>query len=192
MQTANNSASITTGTGDDGYTDIIGGKRLPKNHPVLECLGTIDELNAFLGDAKNAVSAIKTADTYATGDIKTPPVSTLGDKPLVKIIENIQTELFLLMGVIAGTPVPPGGIGAERLAILIKELEAELPSFTSFAVPGANPASAKLHIARTVCRRVERRMVALSLDEETRTAIVPYINRLSDLLFLLAQKEAVG
>jgi cob(I)alamin adenosyltransferase len=170
MQTESNGASITTGTGDDGYSGLIGGKRLPKNHPVLECLGTIDELNAFLGDAK----------------------ASLGDKPSVKTIENIQTELFLLMGVIAGMPVPPGGIGGERLAILIKELESELPSFTSFAVPGANPASAKLHIARTVCRRVERRMVALSLDEETKAAIVPYINRLSDLLFLLAQKEAVG
>jgi cob(I)alamin adenosyltransferase len=89
-------------------------------------------------------------------------------------------------------PVPPGGIGGEKISRLIKELEAELPSFTSFAVPGANPASAKLHIARTVCRRVERRMVALSLDEKTKSAIVPYINRLSDLLFLLAQKEAAG
>jgi cob(I)alamin adenosyltransferase len=192
MQTESNGTSITTGTGDDGYTDIIEGKRLPKNHPIMECLGTIDELNAFLGDAKNAVSAIKTADTYATGDIKTPPVSTLGDKSTAPIIEKIQTELFSLMGIIAGMPIPPGGIGAEWLAILIKELEAELPSFTSFAVPGANPASAKLHIARTVCRRVERRMVALSLDEKTKSAIVPYINRLSDLLFLLAQKEAVG
>jgi cob(I)alamin adenosyltransferase len=170
MQTENNGASITTGTGDDGYTDIIGGKRLPKNHPILECLGTIDELNAFLGDAKAA----------------------LGDNPAAPIIENIQTELFSLMGVIAGMPVPPDGLGGERLALLIKKLETELPSFTSFAVPGANPASAKLHIARTVCRRVERRMVALSLDEETKAAIVPYINRLSDLLFLLAQKEAVG
>jgi len=73
---------------------------------------------------------------------------------------------------------------------LIEKLESELPAFASFAVPGANPASAKLHIARTVCRRVERRMISLVLDAETKAAIVPYINRLSDLLFLLAQKEA--
>ena len=168
MQTESNCASITTGTGDDGFTDIIGGKRLPKNHPVLECLGTIDELNAFLGDAKAA----------------------LGEKQTAAIIEKIQTELFTLMGVIAGMPVPPVGIGGDNFDILIKKLEKELPPFTSFVIPGANPASAKLHLARTVCRRVERRILALDLNEETKKAIVPYINRLSDLLFLLAQKEA--
>jgi cob(I)alamin adenosyltransferase len=160
--------SITTKTGDDGYTDIIGGKRLPKNHPILECLGTIDELDAFLGDAK----------------------VVLGDKPAAGIIEKIQKDLFALMGVIAGMPVPSGGMGEEYLVNLIEKLESELPSFASFAVPGANPASAKLHIARTVCRRVERRMIGLDFDKETEAAIVPYINRLSDLLFLLAQKEA--
>jgi cob(I)alamin adenosyltransferase len=158
--------SITTKTGDDGFTDIIGGERLPKNHPILECLGTIDELNAFLGDAK----------------------VTLGDTPSAEIIDRIQKDLFVLMGIIAGTPVPAGGIGEDRLVNLIKDLETKLPPLTAFAVPGANPTSAKLHIARTVCRRVERRMVALYLDEETRATIVPYINRLSDLLFLLAQE----
>jgi cob(I)alamin adenosyltransferase len=160
--------SITTKTGDDGYTDIIGGKRLPKNHPILECLGTIDELDAFLGDAKSA----------------------LGDSSTAGIIEKIQKDLFTLMGVIAGMPVPMEGMGEEYLVSLIEKLESELPAFASFAVPGANPASAKLHIARTVCRRVERRMTSLVLDKETEAAIVPYINRLSDLLFLLAQKEA--
>ncbi|MDR2718977.1 MAG: cob(I)yrinic acid a,c-diamide adenosyltransferase [Treponema sp.] len=160
--------SITTKTGDDGYTDIIRGKRLPKNHPILECLGTIDELNAFLGDAKAA----------------------LGDNPAAEIIEKIQKNLFTLMGVIAGMPVPAGGMGEEYLVNLIEKLESELPPFASFVVPGANPASAKLHVARTVCRRVERRMIGLGFDTETEAAIVPYINRLSDLLFLLAQKEA--
>jgi len=160
--------SITTKTGDDGFTDIIGGRRLPKNHPILECLGTIDELHAFLGDAKTALT----------------------DKFTAEIIEKIQKNLFTLMGVIAGMPVPAEGMGEEYLVNLIEKLESELPAFSSFAVPGANPASAKLHIARTVCRRVERRMIGLGFDKETEAAIVPYINRLSDLLFLLAQKEA--
>jgi hypothetical protein len=77
--------SITTKTGDDGYTDIIGGKRLSKDHPVMECLGAVDELNAFLGEAKAALAA---------------------GMPTAKIITEIQKSLFSLMGVIAGMPVP--------------------------------------------------------------------------------------
>jgi cob(I)alamin adenosyltransferase len=163
--------SIATKTGDDGHTDIIGNKRLPKNHPVVECLGTLDELNAFLGDAKAALN---------------------GSSRTAEIITGIQKDLFTLMGILAGMPVPDGGMGTDRLDNMIAQLESELPPFTSFAVPGANQASAKLHIARTVCRRVERRFVGLKFAGETKPAIVPYINRLSDLLFLLAQKEAFG
>ena len=166
--------SVTTKTGDDGYTDIIGGRRLPKDHPVVECLGTLDELDAFLGDAKAALN-----DIDSGGD-------TAG------VIEGIQKSLYTLMGILAGMPVPAGGADAVRLDGLIVELESRLPAFTSFAVPGANPVSAKLHIARTVCRRAERRLVGLGLDSETSAAVFPYINRLSDLLFLLAQKEASG
>ena len=160
--------SVTTKTGDDGYTDIIGRDRLPKDHPVLESLGTLDELNAFLGDAKAA----------------------LGDNSYTaEIINGIQKDLLLLMGILAGMRVPEEGIGEDRLNGLIGELESTLPPFTSFVVPGANPVSAKLHIARTVCRRAERRMVGGGLGKKTRSLVVPYINRLSDLLFLLAQKE---
>ena len=159
--------SIATRSGDDGYTEIIGGNRLPKNHPIFECLGAFDELNAFLGDAKAALTAG-------------------GDAAV--IIDSIQNDLIKLMGIIAGTPLPAGGIGEDRLDGIIRKLEAEMPPFTSFAVPGANPVSAKLHIARTVCRRAERRLV--SLGGETAAAICPYMNRLSDLLFLLARKES--
>jgi len=152
---------ITAKTGDDGYTDIVNGERLRKDHPLVECLGTLDELNAFLGDAK--------ASAGADADI----------------ITGIQKDLFLIMGIIAGMPAPEKGPDVERLNSLINQLESELPPFTSFAVPGANPASAKLHIARTVCRRAERRLI--TLNGETK-APAQYINRLSDLLFLLAQK----
>ena len=105
--------SVTTKTGDDGYTDIIGGKRLRKNHPIVECLGTIDELNAFLGDAK----------------------TVLGDNAAAYIINDIQKDLYTLMGILAGMPVPPDGIGTERLTGLIQDLEADMPPVTSFAVP---------------------------------------------------------
>ncbi|MDR1858715.1 MAG: cob(I)yrinic acid a,c-diamide adenosyltransferase [Treponema sp.] len=159
--------SIVTKTGDDGHTDIIGGTRLPKDSPLIECLGTLDELNAFLGDAK-----VSLCDTHA-----------------IELITEIQKDLFSLMGIIAGTPVSAGGIYQSRLDQAVEKLEAEMPPLASFVVPGATVASAKLHIARAVCRRAERRLVGLDLCGETKTTAVPYINRLSDLLFLLAQKE---
>jgi cob(I)alamin adenosyltransferase len=159
------------------YTDILNGKRLPKDHPILECLGTIDELTVFLGDAKVA----------------------LGDESAAGIINAIQKDLIVMMGVIAGMPVPAEGMNEGRLNNIIEELESKLPSCSSaaesagfakstgFAVPGANPVSAKLHIARAVCRRAERRLISLDLDEKTQAALLPYINRLSYLLFLMAQ-----
>ena len=164
--------SITTKNGDDGCTDTLWGKRLQKNHPIVECLGTLDELNAFLGDVKTALNG-DSSDGYT-----------------MDCINGIQKDLFSLMGVLAGMSVPKGGMGADRIDSLIAELESQLPPFTSFAVPGTNPASAKLHIARTVCRRAERRLIGIDLDEKTKTAVIPYINRLSDLLFLLAEKES--
>ena len=169
--------SITTKTGDDGYTDLIGDERLPKDHPLLECLGVIDELNAFLGDAKAGVRQCRNGDRGSG---------------TAEIIAGIQKDLFRLMGVIAGMPVPEKGLGEDRLNALIRQLESELPPLTEFAVPGANPVSAKLHIARTVCRRAERRLVGLSRVKKTAPAVVQYINRLSDLLFLLAQKAENG
>ncbi|MCL2480031.1 MAG: cob(I)yrinic acid a,c-diamide adenosyltransferase [Treponema sp.] len=168
--------SITTKKGDDGYTDIIGGKRLPKDHLIPECLGAIDELDAFLGDAKAALP-----DNAADFT--------------VNVISGIQKDLIKLMGIIAGMPVPKEGTGEGRINSLIKELESLLPPFSSFAVPGANPVSAKLHIARTVCRRAERRLVSLSSSQngsEIAGAVGPYINRLSDLLFLLAQYHQIN
>jgi len=163
---------ITAKTGDDGYTDILDGKRLRKDHPIIECLGTLDELNAFLGDAKTALDAAThgASGVYISG-----------------IITGIQKDLSSIMGVIAGTPVPEGGIDEARLNNLIQEMESALPPFSSFVVPGANPASAKLHIARAVCRRAERRLTALNMENE---AAARYINRLSDLLFLLARKAS--
>jgi len=161
---------ISGKTGDNGFTDLIGGKRLKKDHPVMECLGTLDELNAFLGDAKAALSE---------GDV-------------AEMIAGIQKDLFTLMGILAGMPVPAGGmavsgLGEDRINRYIEELEVTLPEIASFAIPGANPVSAKFHIARTVCRRAERRLIGIS-DETEAAAVLPYINRLSALLFLLSQK----
>lgn len=163
--------------GDDGATDLIGGKRIAKDHPLVECLGTIDELNAFLGDAKTAMPDTQTANQNQR-----------------HLIEEIQKELFIVSGIIAGSMASAPNI--EKFDALIKSIESQLQPPGSFAVPGANVISAKLHIARTVCRRLERRLVGLNSPEiipaEIYSTLLAWFNRLSDLLFLLAQAEDSG
>ncbi|MDR2478854.1 MAG: cob(I)yrinic acid a,c-diamide adenosyltransferase [Treponema sp.] len=163
--------SICTKSGDDGNTELIGGRRVPKDHPLIECLGTIDELNAFLGRAKAALCED----------------SAGGENQAAQIITGIQKDIFALSGVLAGG----AGIvsGGDRLYQLITELEADTPPFSGFAVPGTDPVSADIHIARTVCRRAERQLVTLSRAAGIEAGILPYFNRLSDLLFLLARRQ---
>jgi cob(I)alamin adenosyltransferase len=170
--------SITTGSGDTGTTGLPGGQRVPKDHPVIECLGALDELSAFLGDARCAVADERTRN----------------------IIKTIQEELITLMGVVAGVPAKTAP-NEERLSAWAREFERELPMRRGtsafglgagprdFVVPGANPPSAKLDLARTACRRAERRLTTLPRQGELSEGILPYINRLSDLLFLLARYE---
>jgi cob(I)alamin adenosyltransferase len=159
--------SIATKTGDGGTAGLIGGKRLPKDHPLMECLGAIDEFNAFLGDAKAALPlAAKERETVA----------------------GIQKDLFTFSGILAGSGAQAPD--ENSLTQLIAELEARRGQAALFAVPGANPVSAKLHIARAVCRRAERRLVSLDRAGELSAGILPWFNRLSDLLFLLAVRFA--
>jgi cob(I)alamin adenosyltransferase len=168
---------ISTGRGDDGNTKLFAGQLVPKDHPQVEFIGVLDELNSFLGDARAAALREQT---------KT-------------ILETVQRDLFVVPLLLAysdgdpGTvrgPLPPGGrIDPERLAALIRELEERRP-MEGFVIPGTNAASAKLDIARTVCRRAERRLVTLSREETVPPALRRYMNRLSDLLFMLARAEA--
>jgi cob(I)alamin adenosyltransferase len=157
--------SLSTGRGDDGSTEIRNGYRLPKDHPRIECLGVLDELSAFLGEARLAAE-------NRTGEV----------------LLTVQQDLRVLMGVLAAAENVPGtaaGPDPARLDAWIRELEAKT-SFRDFVIPGENAASAKLHIARTVCRRAERRLVALAQAEQVSAPALQYLNRLSDLLFLLA------
>jgi cob(I)alamin adenosyltransferase len=169
--------SISTGLGDEGNTQLFAGHFVPKDHPRVEFVGALDELNSFLGDAKTAVLHEQTRS----------------------IIETVQRDLFaapLLLGSPEKPPktgggrlLPQGGeIDPERLTALIHELEERHP-MKGFVVPGKNAASAKLDIARTVCRRAERRLVSLSREEMVPPLLRRYINRLSDLLFMLARAE---
>jgi cob(I)alamin adenosyltransferase len=168
--------SISTGLGDDGNTELFAGEFVPKDHPRIEFVGVLDELNSFLGDAKTVVSREQTRT----------------------ILETVQQDLFiapLLLGSPEGPPktggglLPQGGgIDPERLTALIRELEERHP-MKGFIIPGKNAASAKLDIARTVCRRAERRLIALSKKETVPPLLRRYMNRLSDLLFMLARAE---
>jgi cob(I)alamin adenosyltransferase len=168
--------SISTGVVDDGNTELFAGQFVPKDHPRIEFIGVLDELNSFLGDAKAAALQERTRT----------------------LIETIQKDLFAAPLLLAYPDREPatgggllpagGGIDPERLAALVRELEERYP-LKGFVVPGKNAGSAKLDIARTVCRRAERQLIALSREETIPPLLRRYMNRLSDLLFMLARAE---
>jgi len=170
--------SIVTRTGDAGTTGLMYNRRVPKSHPRVEAYGGVDELNAALGMARAA-----TRDAF------------LGDALL-----TIQKQLVVLMGELA-TGVEDleryarDGfelVTAAHVTVLddfVKALEAQKISFSGWATPGANPPAAALDLARTVCRRAERRVVALHEAGELRNAdTLVFLNRLSDLLWLMARR----
>lgn len=159
---------ISTGTGDDGTTGLADGSRVPKTDPRVEACGTLDELNDVLGLA-----------------------ASLGDDALRAIVHPIQAEIFTL-GADLATPTGEGlRLDAKAVARLEAEtdrLETALPKLQHFILPGGTPAAAALHLARSVCRRAERRTWALREAEDVREEALVYLNRLSDLLFLLARE----
>jgi cob(I)alamin adenosyltransferase len=164
---------IYTKTGDDGGTGLFGGARVGKDDPRIEAYGTVDELNSVLGWAR-AVGLPADIDDC---------------------IMRIQNELFAV-GAELATPDPAAHgtncTGAEQIAALeqtIDRLEKPLAPLRQFILPGGTPAAAALHVARTVCRRAERRVVTLSHQGSPamRGSIVVYLNRLGDLLFVLAR-----
>ena len=163
--------SISTKTGDDGTTGLWSGERVGKDSLRVESYGTIDELNAFLGDARRHV--------------KTDRVK--------EIIDILQRDLFRVAGSLAtsgpGAYVQPvTEADVERLTAWVHELEAAVP-LTGFVIPGSTDSSAKLDICRTVCRRAERRIVALARQDAVDGPTRRFVNRLSDLLFMLARYE---
>lgn len=167
---------IYTRRGDRGETDLLGGGRVSKDSVRVEAYGAVDELNAHLG-------------RYAAE-------STQDD--LREIIRDIQSSLFDLGGYLASpddarresASIPqPEDLDVERLEARIDALEAELEPLKRFVLPGGTSAAAASHLARTVCRRAERRAIALHGAEPLRAAALRYLNRLSDLLFVMARVE---
>jgi cob(I)alamin adenosyltransferase len=168
---------IYTKTGDDGETGLFGGPRVRKNCPRIEAYGTVDELNAVVGMVR---AQSLSADQRLPADLD-------------GLLARIQNELFDL-GAQLATPDPAkfgiAGATEAHVAALEGEIdryEAELEPLKQFILPGGTPAAAALHLARTVCRRAERCTVTLAETETISPGAVIYLNRLSDLLFVLAR-----
>ncbi len=168
---------IYTKTGDDGDTALFGGGRVPKNDRRVEAYGAVDELNSFVGLALTSVT---------DADVRTG-------------LLLIQNDLFALGANLA----TPGGDNSrprpqtpdvpvarvETMEEWIDQATEELPELRRFILPGGTEAAAMLHVCRSVCRRAERAVVALGREEPLDPGIIPYLNRLSDLLFVWARLE---
>jgi cob(I)alamin adenosyltransferase len=165
---------IYTRTGDAGGTALFGGTRVSKAAPRVAAYGDVDELNACLGTVR--------AESELSGDI-------------VELIERLQKDLFAIGARLADpaekiaervTKVAVADADIQRLEDWIDRFEAELPPLRRFILPGGTRAGALLHLSRTVCRRAERQIVALGTDQ-VEPHVLAYVNRLSDLLFVMAR-----
>ena len=176
---------IYTRNGDDGETGVLGAIRVSKSHLVVETCGTVDELNSTVGCA------------IAEFDRHPVPQSLTTATNVKAALVRIQSELFDLGSRVAAvmaesskvSPADEDQHAIERLESWIDEFDAQLPPLTNFILPGGSPAASQLHLARTVCRRAERRLVSLieSGVERKIGADLIYLNRLSDLLFVFAR-----
>lgn len=174
---------IYTKTGDAGHTRLVGGQKVRKDSRRISCYGTVDELSACLGLVRTAL-----------GTAPVPP----GAVALAAIVARIQNELFNLGSDLATLPedLHPKQPRVETRHIEALEREIDtwneaLPELRSFVLPGGGWVSAYLHLARTVCRRAERLAVELTDSEKVSPTVIPYLNRLSDALFVMGRHAAV-
>lgn len=166
----NNAMKIYTKTGDDGSTGLQGGKRILKSNIRIKAYGTVDELNASIGLI----------------------LSSKFDDELEKLLRKIQNELF-----VAGSDLSNSDLSSsehrvtsemvENLEKNIDRLENELPPITNFIIPGGHEIASLIHIARTITRRAETQVIALDEKEKVNEECKKYLNRLSDLLFVIAR-----
>lgn len=170
---------IYTKTGDRGETGLFGGQRVSKDHTRVDSYGEVDELNAVLG-------------------LAVAQLQVDGQAGMAQRLQQIQADLFAI-GANLATPGPEDGgressyipeVPAERVPEMeawIDDAESELEPLRSFILPGGGEAAARLHLARTVCRRAERRVISLAREAHIAGEAIVYLNRLSDLLFTLAR-----
>lgn len=169
-------AKIYTRTGDKGTTRLVDGSCVEKFNPRVEAYGTVDELNSYLGVCRSSLHAYPTL------------------LALDEILEKIQNELFNIGSLLATEKdevfqmLPP--ITAEQIRIVevkIDELTAELPELRNFILPAGHIVASHLHVARTCCRRSERRSAEIAVKDERYAMCLQYLNRLSDFLFVAAR-----
>ncbi|MFI5322905.1 MAG: cob(I)yrinic acid a,c-diamide adenosyltransferase [Thermodesulfobacteriota bacterium] len=162
---------VYTKTGDEGLTSLIGGLRVSKASAKVEAYGDVDELNAVIGIARGLAH----------------------NERVGIVLVAVQKDLFIVGAELASPPgfeVPK--IGEDRIKALesaIDEFLLDLEPLKEFILPGGNAGGANLHFARTVARRAERKIVKLMEEEEVRKEVLVYLNRLSDLLFVMARIE---
>ncbi len=171
---------IYTKTGDGGETRLASGEKVPKDSPRLECYGTVDELNSFVGAAR--LEAEGAAE-------KSPRLAELA-----RTLARIQHELFNLGSILAtaaGKAHPKQArvtdADVARLESEIDGMNAELPALRSFVLPGGTRLNVELHVCRTVCRRAERLLVSVARVEEIDGVNIRYVNRLSDAFFVMSR-----
>ena len=161
---------VYTRTGDDGTTSLVGGKRVPKTHPRLHAYGTVDELNAMIGLLR---AYIKERDDY-------------------DFLLKVQHHLFSIGAYLATEQCPSdASVGASEVAQLeeaIDRMDSLLPPLHAFVLPGGAKVAAVCHLCRTVCRRAERHIYALSDVCPLSFDVLAYMNRLSDYFFVLSRK----
>jgi len=166
---------IYTRTGDSGTTSLYGGKRVLKCEELIDVYGSIDELNSWIGLI----------------------VSDITDKDSINFLRDVQSDLFTIGSMLAGWhgTLDNLKVCAEDMEVWIDTMDKELAPLNNFVLPGGTTLASRIHLARAVCRRVERQVVALSRKEEREAHlteaylnfIIKYLNRLSDLLFVLAR-----
>lgn len=162
---------IYTKTGDDGSTGLFGGARLPKHHIRIEAYGTVDELNSSIGWL----------------------MTFIGDSETHSLLQTIQSRLFTVGSNLASDPskemITPDLTEDDVHTIerSIDRLQSVLPELKHFILPGGSQSVSAAHLTRTICRRAERRCVALAHDSQVESIIILYLNRLSDYFFVLAR-----
>lgn len=161
--------TIYTRRGDEGRTELRNRERVSKTSPRIESYGTVDELNAWIGHCRQHV-----------------------DEDIDTVLEQIQHDLHVLQAELAN-PDPSeedpriSTEATNRIETWIDDFDESLPALTTFILPGGSEIGARLHLSRTVCRRAERQIIGLDETTELRPTVLAYINRLSDLLFVLAR-----
>jgi cob(I)alamin adenosyltransferase len=165
--------------GDGGETQLASGQRVRKDDPRIECVGSVDELSSFLGLARAGLEA---------------QAQVAGIAGTVALLRRIQREIYVLGAeLVRRDAEAESGITAEQVAALdrkIAEIDAGLPELGAFILPGGGLVASHLHVARAVCRRAERQAVRLAAAESLGAQVVPYLNRLSLLLFSMARQAA--